>query len=252
MQREQAAVVLAQKTVGCAAQAQSAKSLVIFPGEKRTGSGTTVGHIYAVGERGVKAYDAVGGPPPGQGFRDVGGHLADVTPAGRYVLDRAEHHITDSWPRSVVPWGAEIRDNDGIVEYRAGGIWKPASGRFGEVTHAIIQFVARSNQHVDLMNADILSRDMFFSRGVLISPWNRNDFGKWSWNLKKDGQRTAFYIHTVPVDDVSSDPGAFTIEQSHGCIHIRPRDRDDMVQRGFLKEGVAVEVMPYGLVGPPR
>jgi hypothetical protein len=225
--------------------------IVIYPGEATNAKGTVVGHLYVFSSERVKRYDAVGGPPPGKGYKDGGGHSAGVTPAGHYILDHAEHHSTKNWPQSVVPWGAPIRDNNGIIEYQVRGAWKPASGRLGEVTHAIQLFARRSGKTIGLMQADEVARDMFFSNGVLIPFWNKNDFGNWSWNLKKAGHRTAYYIHTTPDDEAATAAGkAFELVQSHGCVHLRPLDRDEMIMNKALKAGVEVEVKPYGLVGP--
>jgi hypothetical protein len=152
----------------------------------------------------------------------------------------------------VVPWGAAIRDNGGIIEYQVGSTWKAASGRFGSVTNAILRFSARSHRRLGLLRADELARAMFFSGTTLITRWNKNDFGKWSWNLKRDGHRTPYFIHTTPGDEAATAAAtAFEMEQSHGCVHIRPRDRDEMMAAGALREGVEVRVMPYGDVGPP-
>jgi hypothetical protein len=237
---------------GSAPHATHKPHLVIFPGEQTDATGTTVGHIYVVGGTEVKKYEAVGGPPPGRGFHDRGGHTAGVTPAGHYVLDRKEHHESRNWPQSVVPWGAEIRDRDGIIEYHERGIWIKATGLSGTVTRAIIRFAVRSKKHIAPVEADHIARHMFYSDGKLISEWNKNDFGNWSWNLKKNGSRTVYYIHTTPENEAATAAGkTFVLEQSHGCVHIRPSDRDQMMADGVLKEGVHVEVKPYGQVGPP-
>jgi len=74
---------------------------------------------------------------------------------------------------------------------------------------------------------------------------------KWSWNLKKNGHRTPYYIHTTPDDEAATLAGtAFDLQQSHGCVHVRPLDRKEIMKTGAFKAGVAVEVKPYGLVGP--
>jgi lipoprotein-anchoring transpeptidase ErfK/SrfK len=93
---------------------------------------------------------------------------------------------------------------------------------------------------------------MFDKNHQLIKSWLLNDFGPWAWNLKKGGQRTAYYIHTTPDTEYAVTNKQFVIlTQSHGCIHIRPQDRDEMMSKGYLKEGIHVEVKPYGQVGPP-
>ncbi len=92
---------------------------------------------------------------------------------------------------------------------------------------------------------------MFFTDDALISSWNKNDFGNWSWNLKRGGHRSAYYIHTTPDDEAATAAGrAFDLDQSHGCVHVRPLDRDEMIDSGALKAGFEVEVEAYGLVGP--
>lgn len=225
--------------------------IVIYPGERTNAKGTVVGHIYVfIGDK-VTSYDMAGGPPPGKGYKGGGGHSAGVTPAGHYVLDHAEHHTTRNWPQSVVPWGAPIRDDAGIIEYQVGGVWKQASGPRGDVTQAVQLYDRRSGKNISPDQADQVARAMFFTEGVLMSSWNKNDFGEWSWNLKKGGHRSPYYIHTTPDDEAATLAGtAFELQQSHGCVHVRPLDRKEMVKSGALKAGVAVEVKPYGLVGP--
>jgi lipoprotein-anchoring transpeptidase ErfK/SrfK len=82
----------------------------------------------------------------------------------------------------------------------------------------------------------------------LVSIWDRNDFGKWAFNLRY----SAFYIHTTPEDEhATSDERPFSLSQSHGCIHLRPADRDRMLEAGYLAAGVSIRVMGYDAKGPP-
>ena len=86
-----------------------------------------------------------------------------------------------------------------------------------------------------------------------MTAWVYNDFGKWSWNLKRSGRRTVYFIHTTPdAEFAAANNTRYELEQSHGCVHIKPEDRDEMVSRGYLQAGTEVEVMPYGTMGPPR
>jgi hypothetical protein len=41
------------------------------------------------------------------------------------------------------------------------------------------------------------------------------------------------------------------LDQSHGCIHISPHDRDAMIRERYLAAGVELEVRGYDTVGPP-
>ena len=224
---------------------------MIYPGETKDHRGYTMGHLYAYRGPSSKRYEVMGGPPPGEGFKDAGGHVAESTPAGSYVLGRAEHHVTLRWPESVVAWGAELRDRDGTIEYRVGNEWKPASGANGTVTRAWIDFSARSGAHMSLAEADRRAREMFFEKGTLLPKANRNNFGPWAWNLMKNGRRTPYYLHTTPASEAATVAGTpFELSPSHGCVHLRPSDRDELVAGGFLKAGVPVDVMRYGTVGP--
>ena len=85
--------------------------------------------------------------------------------------------------------------------------------------------------------------------------WLKNDFGVWSWRLHDLGSthRNSYFIHTTPDNEVADAAGqAFFLGQSHGCIHVRPKDRDEMMKRGYLRPGIRVDVKRYGAIGPPR
>jgi hypothetical protein len=199
-------------------------------------------------------YEIAAGPWVSKNIPDSGGHSRGKTPSGHYVLDGAEHHVTQNWPASVVPWGAAIREEKGVIEYQVHGTWRKATGPTGSVTVAIKLFATRSHKHLTAEQVEKFARAIFLdSAGNLVTSYERNDFGKWSWNLKKRGVRTAYYIHTTPENELAAKMGAsFTLETSHGCVHIRPADRDEMVHKGYLKRGVPVEVRAYGESGPPK
>jgi len=219
---------------------------------------TTFGHIYVIGGRG-EAYEAVGGPPPGHGHPDAGGHVAGRTPAGLYTLGPQEHHTTLGWPYSTIPYGAKLRvGEDGFVEYLDQGSWKKANGPHGIWTKATQRFHERDGAP-PLVTEDDLSgfHSAAYDRAGNLRPeWLLNDFGEWAWNLMRDGKRSAYYIHTTPQDEYfkrvpAEEDAIFSlIGQSHGCVHILPRDRDEMMERGYLKKGIHVQVMPYGRKGP--
>lgn len=131
------------------------------------------------------------------------------------------------------------------MQYQLNGRWVDASGPHGAVTRAFLLFYAKSRRPVTVGIAARHARQLFYDRdGQLMSQWLRNDFGNWSWNLKLGRHRTVFFIHTTPNDEAASDPNADLV-QSHGCLHIRPRDRNVMMAKGYLKAGVPVIVKRY-------
>jgi hypothetical protein len=224
--------------------------LVIYPGERKNAVGVTVGRLQVINGRGEK-YEIAGGPPPGNAQPGPGGHRADFTPPGKYLLDRAEHHTTANWPSSVVPWGAPIRETDGIVEYQVGDHWNQADGPNGTVTRSLLLWCRNSNIPISAEEASKEAHRMFYKNHQRVSTWLYNDFGKWSWNLRRGGRRTAYFIHTTPESELATaEKRRYELDQSHGCIHVRPVDRDEMQSRGYLSAGIEVDVMNYGVIGP--
>jgi lipoprotein-anchoring transpeptidase ErfK/SrfK len=88
--------------------------------------------------------------------------------------------------------------------------------------------------------------------GPLVTTWERNDFGIWAYNLRRGGSGTPYYIHTTPEDERdTANRIPFSLAQSHGCIHIRPDDRDTMMGEHYLDRGIHLEVKGYAAIGPP-
>jgi hypothetical protein len=151
-----------------------------------------------------------------------------------------------------------------------GGVWRKATGSKGEVTAAQVRAEERARRGQPDMGSLPLSeiqREIFMNRamnharvrffdgstGKLISPtWKQNDFGVWAWNLTRDGARSTYYVHTTPDDEKATEEGTpVSLAQSHGCIHLRPKDRDEMMEKGYLAKGVVLIVKPYTDKGPP-
>jgi L,D-transpeptidase catalytic domain len=231
--------------------------LVFFPGE-RTSHGAVLGAIYVIGGKGER-FEAAGGPRTGFKRATDGGHTGEPTPAGRYTLGPKQHVVTSSWPMSTIPFGAALRLNKGEVEWENDaqpGIWHVATGPSGAVTRAFTAFMQRSGQSVSLKDAVEAVRDIFVDRPtgtLLFTVWKQNDFGRWGWNLRNArGAGTAYFIHTTPDDEAETEARkAFFLANSHGCIHIRPIDRDKMIALGYLKQGVEFDVRSYDEKGPP-
>jgi hypothetical protein len=264
--------------------------VVIWPGEiAPDANGSTAGHLYVYGHpKGDFACEIAAGPWPGKAEKgtQAGGHHVGETKAGIYTLGPKHHHVTLNWPMSSIPWGAQLsKHDDGIIYYTVdGGKPKPITGPKGGLTEANGRFFDKTPKEKrkdwgsrkdyvantgDLYwgegwDDDLIARGQTpvgknlqaiisgWTPGTLMPLWYRNDFGLWAWNLKP----SAYYIHTTPQDewsymqgDAPRMPG-----NSHGCIHVKPKDRDELVN--YLQEGMTVEVKPYdkdkvGPMGPP-
>jgi hypothetical protein len=221
---------------------------------------TTFGHIYVMGGKG-EVYEAVGGPAPGHGFKDRGGHTAGSTPAGLYRLGPQQHHTTLNWPFSSIAYGAALRlGSDGYVEFEEKpGQWHKANGPNGVWTKATMAFHKKDGDPPVVNEADLKDfHKAAYKHEILRPKWIMNDFGEWSWNLMRDGKRTPYYIHTTAEYEyfkrapINEDVPMELVGQSHGCVHVLPRERDEMIERGYLKKGVQVLVMRYNRKGPPK
>jgi len=232
--------------------------LIFYPGEEhihRTIGGRDKliiqGHIYVVGGEG-EVYEACGGPETHSHDR---GHTSGPTPKGKYHLGARHHHVTVNWSASCIAYGRPIRQ--GAVEYEyqdEKGRWHVASGPHGKVTKLRLK-ERRVELNRPLTQADRQEvirgvRKMFrWNNGEPMEQWWYNDFGEWAWNLPG----TACYIHTTPEDEVAWHLRSANIplENSHGCVHIHPKDREDMMRKGYLKRGAYFEVKGYSEKGPP-
>lgn len=178
------------------------------------------GSIYVyVGGRIVASYRARGGPP--SRIEDFGKHVADPTKPGVYRLGAAHTHVTSSWYNSQIPWGAEIRKNDEGYQYR----WRGSSGWLWATSHPA------STLKEPLVSSDFEGLPEVTRDGVSLWIWNKNDFGPLAWNLVPSD----IYVHTTAATEADTARGAATtLSHSHGCIHIDPRERDEMMERGYL------------------
>ena len=56
------------------------------------------------------------------------------------------------------------------------------------------------------------------------------------------------------LDHAKKGPRLFPVDRDepgeHGCVHIRPADRDEMMTLGYLQKGVKFVVKKYGVTGP--
>jgi hypothetical protein len=230
--------------------------LYLYPGESTRLDGTTTGHIYVVGGKG-ESYEIAAGPAVSSSEVGPGGHSVGVTPAGTYTLGAQAHHTTPNWPMSSIPWGAKLEEKaDGLVYYSiVPGKWVAVTGPDGVFTKSLGQFFDQTPAELRarVRREDYVSQTgSLYADGKLISPWTKNDFGEWSWDLERNGERSPYYIHTTPGDEARYRAGKSSdLANSHGCVHIHPKDRDEMMAKGYLSAGVEVIVKPYGQLGPP-
>ena len=180
------------------------------------------GSLYVrIGRSIVASYRARGGPP--SPLYDDAKHVAAATTPGAYKLGPAHAHVTSNWYFSQLPWGAEIRKNGDGYQYR----WPGSFGWSWATTNPA------GTLKMPLDESDFEGLPEVIRDGVTYLVWNKNDFGPIAWNLVPSD----IYVHTTPdiEGEVPHPPGTpRTLPGSHGCIHIDPRERDEMMNRGYL------------------
>ena len=216
---------------GSEAPAALADGLHFFPSEHRL--------VYVVGGQTLLSVEARGGPeaapthseeamPPGP------------TNEGQFLVAGTEAYNTPSWSWSKLDWGVPLIDKGSDVWYQL------PSGKYGSV-----------QRDLGLGRQQILDyhRQLYGSAEV-PKTWVFNDFGpkavRYFRDKNGDGKRNADeplegeMIHTTPKNEAETARGqSVPLDDSHGCIHIRPVDRESLDQVGAFAAGVAFRVHPY-------
>ena len=197
------------------------------------------------GGRLLDTYGMVGGQ---NRFVDDPGSDVDYspTPEGRFEVIELNPHASVSWPYSYVPYGSDLREQEGEIAFRdRDGVWKLATGPSGV-------FAGRRPAPLD--------RSAYFGpEGVLPPFWTANDFGHLRGRIRSLRTRNVLthMIHPSPDQEQTAnyfaDTSALTdpatalrvLRHSHGCAHVHPRDVDEMVAKGYLATGTIFEVHGY-------
>ena len=191
----------------------------------------------------VAVYDAMGGPDTP--FTDPGGkHSGGPTHPGKYTLHSATQHVSSSWPYSRIVWGAPLKEDPATNDV----LYQDRHGKW----HSVRARVFDGNKSVNVPDE---LKDVNFryisGRYELPATWIFNDFGHTTWYMFKDldgdgklnpkkGEKIHNeFIHTTPKNEFQSkeDPKSVVLEHSHGCVHVKPLDIDEMKAKGYLKAG---------------
>jgi hypothetical protein len=187
--------------------------------------------------------EAWGGP-------EHGGHDPRMTPipttAGEFRIGAVNAYQTRTWAWSQIAWGTPLRDEPKLNDV----------------------FFLKSPMHwVSIktlgISRDDVRREYFELWGRLEVPraWVFNDFGPLAIRYYRDRNKNrrqdrdepmmGEMIHTTPEDEAATARGVpFSLSDSHGCVHIRPADRDKLVAAGAFKVGVPFIVHRYTEVFP--
>jgi hypothetical protein len=211
--------------------------------------------IWTVGGKPAAKAEAWGGVGPTPGHPDVRMEPQKTTP-GRYVIHSYAPYRTKTWELSRVAWGTPIktgadpRTGKPLILYRSGvegAAWKPIEKLIPAAT-------------VDVVKA--LHFELYGSARV-PDTWVFNDFGPMAVRYFKDANRnrklgkgealSGEMIHTTPKNEAQTALGKdVELETSHGCIHVKPADRDRLNRAGAFAPGTDLWVHDYADAVPPE
>lgn len=162
------------------------------------------------------------------------------TPAGRYRVAYCARHSSPRRYRtwSLFRWGSEVKEEGGKVLVKHDGKWTDVAV-CGLNRDAIVQYAYE-----------------LYGRTEVPKKWVFNDFGHMTCYIYRDQNNNARQdpgeptmgqmLHADPEGEALewlSEP--IKLEASHGCVHLKPADIDDMVKRKFMRKNNLVIVYPY-------
>ncbi len=159
------------------------------------------------------------------------GHRADPSKPGTYKLGKGAPVVGPFWDAAQIRWGAEVRTVAGPtgpeVEYRTdSGKWVNTLKLKKPISRALI-----------------LDWQKILGRPPLVpSSWTLNPFGPRGYQV---GDTDVFIHTTQPNEDQYNGKLEEQLDFSHGCIHIKPSDRDRLESMKLLKAGATVIIRPY-------
>jgi hypothetical protein len=212
------------------------KELHFFPGQKKI--------LWVIGGSPSVTVEAWGGEQPDPKIK-YGIMKPRKTTLGKYVIYSVAAYRTNTWPYSRITWGTSIRlSSDGEkVLYKTGNLkqpWKPITDLIRDSTPDAIR-----GYYYQL-----------YGEYKIPDRWIFNDFGVKSIRyfqdlnhnkrLDKNERLSGEMIHTTPDNEAQTTLGKdVKLESSHGCIHLKPVDRDKLEKAGAFSKGTDLIIHEY-------
>jgi hypothetical protein len=227
--------------------------------------------VYVAGNKVKAIAEAWGGPVTKQPLRPREKMAAGPTTAGKFVIDRMEAYRTDSWQMSKIRWGTPIRgsrtDTRKLEYLSESGKWRPSTIMIEDEVPDPKRKGKVKKVHRLLNTMDVLFLNFHYRHShEFPDTWLFNDFGPVAVryyrdrnsNRKRDANEklSGEMIHTTPLNEGQSDifKGDFReveLVESHGCIHIRPIDRQTFIDAGAFRQGMTLVVHSYDQIFDP-
>ena len=218
----------------------SSKELHFYPADKTA--------LWIVGGKVMYRAEAWGGEKPTKGVHYQTMAPRETTP-GNYIIYLYAPYKTKTWPNSRIIWGTPLRaEPNATVSYQAwgNGQWLPLLDSKGRA----IQPAALTQWYYEL-----------YGQYRFPTTWVFNDFGPMAvryfrdkdgvGKLSKGELLSGEMMHTTPDNEAESAQGAaINMDYSHGCIHLKPRERDALAKAGAFKRGNRLIIHRYSVHVP--
>lgn len=187
----------------------------------------------------IAKFEAMGGPSK---VGDDPRMAEEPTWPGTYFIDRVEAYRTPTWRASRIKWGTPIKQVGDDIWYQM------ASGKWGSV---------RAETGIQRPVSYVVSKKkQLYGEEKIPQTWIFNDFGpiaiRWfkdlngNHRLDRNEQLSGQMFHTTPENEAETKTGKeVVLVHSHGCIHLKPNDRDRMLSLGAFKKGNYFKVHEY-------
>lgn len=195
----------------------------------------------------VDIYDAVGGPEVSSPGDD--GHEKGPTDSGKFVMAYCGKHSSTRYPDwSKIRWGTPLKEDSGQLFVFHNGKWRPLSD-FTPVTRDDIL-----DYHESLYKTRVIPNEWLFNDFGHQTCYYFNDVNRDFKLTKSKGEKIhGEFIHTTPENEAHSAHGTTAILiESHGCIHAKPKDIDDMITKKYLRKGNMIVIHKYNEIAPTQ
>jgi hypothetical protein len=219
--------------------------------------------VYKIDGKEAARYEGWGGPRLTTASPNMN---KGPTDPGHYVISVIAPYKTKTWPLSQIAWGTPLQDKGDDVWYQASSKkWRSVYKDFNITRDQIIELM---QERLDVFRQEARAAGMSDADQTAKAPpvkvpdtWIFNDFGarayRYTLDQNQDGQPDkdkhgnvllpqGDMIHTTPTNELESGKGLpVYLVESHGCVHVMPKDRDAMERNQALKVGTRFIVHTY-------
>jgi len=161
---------------------------------------------------------------------------------GTYVIHSAQTYTTPTWGYSKIKWGTPLMDRKDINDI----YYQLPNKKWGSVA-----------RDIRISRDEIIKLYFSYYKKAIVPPkWVFNDFGpiavRWFKDLNnnkildKTERLSGQMFHTTPQNEAESSLGEkVNLMPSHGCIHLKPSDRDKLIGLGAFKPKTIFIVHSY-------